>query len=95
MQSQLRELREPDVAPRQPALPPTLEPRNVEPRPRRRWWWWLAAGAFVCAGALYQKRATAPQRAAPQAAVRTAKVRVGTLERTLRISGTTAAGWSW
>ena len=67
-------------------------PRPEDARPRRsKWWLWPVLVAAIAAAIVYQNR-SAPTTVKPApAAIRTAKVRSGTLERTLRVPGITAA----
>src|SRR5579859_5690969 len=75
-------------------MPAGVRPAPVEPAAARpsRWKWWAALGAVVLAGAsaYFLLRGTSQQPAA-QSTVRTAKVFVGTLDRVLRVTGTTTA----
>ena len=74
---------------------PKGAPAPVEPAtaaPPLRWKWWVALGAAVLAGvAAYFVFRGSTQQPAAQSTVRTAKVFVGTLDRVLRVTGTTAA----
>jgi len=74
--------------------PKSVRPAPVEPAaaPPSRWKWWVAVGAVVLAGAVaYFVLRGATQQPAAQSTMRTAKVFVGTLDRVLRVTGTTAA----
>jgi len=82
-------------APRAVPKPPGLSAEVVEPRPGRprRYGWraLLALAVVAAAGSLYLRRqARAPARQ-PAPALRTATVGTGALERTLRVTGVTAA----
>jgi multidrug efflux pump subunit AcrA (membrane-fusion protein) len=71
---------------------PVREPEPHEPAQQpSRWEWQIVAAALLVATLTYLvvRRGTAQSSA--QAAVRTAKVSVGSLERVLRVTGTTAA----
>lgn len=95
MSSPIRAVRAPLPVPKPPALSP--EPREPEPASPRHYGWWalLILAVVVAAGVLFNRRqAPAPARQ-PAAALRTARVRTGVLERTLRVSGVTAAADSF
>lgn len=91
MGSPIRANRVPRAVPEPPALPPELLPSKPVRSRRYGWWALLVLAAGLAAGALLHRRqAPAPARQ-PGAALRTATVRTGALERTLRVSGATAA----
>jgi len=75
--------------------PKGLVPARVEPTtaaPPSRWKWWVALGAVLIAGiAAYLVFRGNTQQPATQGTARTATVVVGTLDRVLRVTGTTAA----
>src|SRR5712692_3853769 len=79
---------------------PVEMPKGVAPAaagpamaaPPSRWKWWVALGAAVVAGTVaYAVFRDDPQQPAAQSTVRTAKVFVGSFDRVLRVTGTTAA----
>ncbi len=81
-----------------PASPPlTPQPEVVPARPRRPGnggiWVGSIFALLMIAGALYWQRRSASNQPAPQApgAIRTATVKTGIVEATLRLSGSTAA----
>ncbi len=75
-------------------MPKGVRPAPVEPAgaPPTRWKWWAVVGAVLLVGAVaYFVLRGATQQPAAQSTVRTAKVFAGTLDRVLRVTGTTAA----
>jgi multidrug efflux pump subunit AcrA (membrane-fusion protein) len=77
---------QPTARPDLVAMPPAPEPA------RARWKWLVAAGATLLVGMLaYALMRGKEQQPTAVVTVRTAKVRVGPLERVLRVSGTTSA----
>ncbi len=84
-----------------PEVAPSLTPRApglVRPAPRKpsrmRWWWLFALGLVAVAIILYfwpSEQSSRSGGAAGTAAVRSARVTVGGLDRTIRISGSIAA----
>src|SRR5438309_9754878 len=79
---------------------PVETPKGVAPTPFERasgaapsrWKWWVALGAILLAGAVaYFVLRGSTQEPAAQSTVRTAKVLVGSFDRVLRVTGTTAA----
>ncbi len=77
----------------QPTARPDLVAMSPAPEPARaRWKWLVAACAVVVVGiSAYLVTRGKEQQPTAAATVRTAKVRVGPLERVLRVSGTTSA----
>jgi multidrug efflux pump subunit AcrA (membrane-fusion protein) len=74
--------------------PAGLRPAALEPAaaPPSRWKWWVALGAVLLAGAVaYFLFRGGTQQTATQSTARTVKVFRGTLDRVLRVTGTTAA----
>jgi HlyD family secretion protein len=75
--------------------PKGLAPARVESAtaaPPSRWKWWVAVGAVLLVGvAAYLVFRGHTQQPATQGTARTATVVVGTLDRVLRVTGTTAA----
>jgi multidrug efflux pump subunit AcrA (membrane-fusion protein) len=74
--------------------PAGARPAAVEPAaaPPSRWKWWVVLGAVLLAGAVaYFVFRGSTQQTATQSTARTAKVFMGTLDRVLRVTGTTAA----
>ncbi len=82
----------PSTTPVQAPPPIRVEPKAPLPR-RGSPWKWLFLIALVLIGAYVAYRATRPQPQAPKpvASIPTAKIRLGTLERTTRIAGVTSA----
>ncbi len=84
----------PSVAPQIPTPAPAPEPL-LEPPKRGRWWIAVVVIIVVAAGAYFysKNRAAADEAGAKTgpAAIRTAAVVQGRLERTIRLSGTTGA----
>jgi multidrug efflux pump subunit AcrA (membrane-fusion protein) len=77
---------QPTARPDLVAMPPVPEPA------RARWKWLVAAGATLLVGMLaYALMRGKEQQPTAAVTVPTAKVRVGSLERVLRVSGTTSA----
>jgi HlyD family secretion protein len=75
--------------------PAGVAPASIEPAiaaPPSRWKWWAALGAVLLAGAAAYFVLRGPtQQPVAQSTVRTAKVFVGSFDRVLRVTGTTAA----
>src|SRR5258708_3789135 len=87
-------------APGYPPKPPAVRPEVVPPRPKksRRWGRWIALAVLVviAAGGLYlwiRTRPAASSGGGPGApsAIRTARIVPGPVERTVRLTGVTAA----
>ena len=76
-------------------MPKGVAPAPVAPAtaaPPSRWKWWVALGAILLAGVVaYFALRGSTQEPAAQNTVRTAKVFVGSFDRVLRVTGTTAA----
>jgi HlyD family secretion protein len=83
-------------SPAQAVPPPTAAPQlhSAPSQPPSRRKWWLAvvvAAVLVASGLAFLAFRGKPQKSAAQMDVRTAKIVTGSLDRALRISGTTAA----
>lgn len=81
--------------PAQPDQAPRIVPRPHGPeKPSGRWRWWLAGAVLAAiAAAVYLRESISTRlQPAPPVAIRTATVRTGDLEQSLRLTGTTAAG---
>src|ERR1041385_2369036 len=77
------------VAPKPSAPLPEIVKRAPDP-PRHTPWWWLVAGLFLLAGLGYRLASIPAQKAVP-AVVRTAIVKRGLIQRTIRVTGVTVA----
>ncbi|MFN7937013.1 MAG: efflux RND transporter periplasmic adaptor subunit [Bryobacteraceae bacterium] len=75
-----------------PPLSPAPQPAMAEPEPpSRAWIGWLVVLCIAVGGWLLHRRMEEQARVPVFAPSRTARARVGTLERSLRVTGTTAA----
>jgi len=95
MPFQVRGVRAPIILPDQPAVPAEVQPPKLVRPPTRGRWWLAAALLALLTGFVFHRLVvrTPGGRAKPAAAVlRTARVRTGVLEHSIRVSGVTAAG---
>src|SRR5688572_16570166 len=66
--------------------------QGTEPRRPRSYWLAAVVLAIIAGIAIYDLKLTTTSRPASSNPIRTAKVRPGTIVRTLRLTGSTAAG---
>ncbi len=75
-----------------PPLSPAPHPATAEPEPpSRAWIGWLIVLCIAVGGWLLHRRMEEQARIPVFSPSRTARARIGTLERSLRVTGTTAA----
>ena len=78
-------------SPAQAIPPPRLDPTPAKPPSRAKWGWVAVAVVLAASGLAYLAFRGKTQKLAVETSVRTARIVTGSLDRVLRISGTTAA----
>ena len=77
-------------SPAQAEAPPRLDPAPARPPSRAKWWWVAVAVVLAASGLAYLAFRGKTQKLAVETSARTARIVTGSLDRVLRISGTTA-----